>query len=139
MEPKQPAPNIGPEYSTPSYGQNQESRPSSPGFETAIERSAEQFEQRGETTVPVMSPVLPTPIALPVPAQASDDTASQAPISDTPLVANDDDLIEREWVDKAKKIIVQTKDDPYLREQEVSKLQADYLLKRYGKELGASR
>jgi hypothetical protein len=48
-------------------------------------------------------------------------------------------LIEKEWVDKAKQIIVQTKDDPYRREQEVGKLQADYLLKRYGKELGASQ
>jgi hypothetical protein len=57
---------------------------------------------------------------------------------DNPIAANDDDLIEKEWVDKAKKIILQTKDDPYRREQEVSKLQADYLRKRYGKELGVS-
>jgi hypothetical protein len=55
-----------------------------------------------------------------------------------PIIANDDDLIEKEWVDKAKKIILETKDDPYRREQEVSKLQADYLRKRYGRELGAS-
>jgi hypothetical protein len=34
---------------------------------------------------------------------------------------------------------MQTKDDPYRREQEVSKLQADYLRKRYGKELGSSQ
>jgi hypothetical protein len=61
----------------------------------------------------------------------------QPATDDMPLVANDDDLIEKEWVDKAKKIIVQTKDDPYRREQEVGKLQADYLRKRYGKELGA--
>jgi hypothetical protein len=58
---------------------------------------------------------------------------------DLPLAANDDDLIEREWVDKAKKIIVETKDDPYRREQEVGRLQADYLRKRYGRELGASQ
>jgi hypothetical protein len=53
------------------------------------------------------------------------------------MVANDDDLIEKEWVDKAKKIIVETKDDPYRREQEVGRLQADYLYKRYGRKLGA--
>jgi hypothetical protein len=58
---------------------------------------------------------------------------------DTPVAASDDDLIEKEWVDKAKKIIMQTKDDPYRREREVNKLQADYLRKRYGKELGSSQ
>ncbi len=50
-------------------------------------------------------------------------------------MAADDDVIEREWVDKAKKIVAQTKDDPYTQEKEVSKLQADYLKKRYGKEI----
>ena len=55
-----------------------------------------------------------------------------------PLVASDDDLIEKEWVDKAKRIVSETKDDPYRREAEVGKLQVDYLQKRYGKELGMS-
>jgi Txe/YoeB family toxin of Txe-Axe toxin-antitoxin module len=53
----------------------------------------------------------------------------------TPLTANDDDLIEKEWVQKAKQIVASTKNDPYRQEQEVSKLQADYLQKRYGKEI----
>jgi len=60
-------------------------------------------------------------------------------VDDLPVVANDDDLIEKEWVEKAKKIIVETKDDPYRREQEVGRLQADYLYKRYGRKLGASQ
>ncbi len=104
----------------------------------AFERGQERLEQRGEvqSAAPaVVVPVLPAPVAPAIPQPApADDTV----VDDTPLVANDDDLIEKEWVDKAKKIIVQTKDDPYTREQEVGKLQADYLRKRYGKELGAS-
>ena len=142
MEPKLPAPNIGPEHFPSSYGQNQERAPSVATPENIIERGAEQFEQRGEqpltstTAAPILPPV--TPILPPVPA-ADDSVTNTAVADDTPLVANDDDLIEKEWVDKAKKIIVETKDDPYRREQEVSKLQADYLLKRYGKELGASQ
>jgi Txe/YoeB family toxin of Txe-Axe toxin-antitoxin module len=72
------------------------------------------------STPPVVDPIQPV--------SASDDL---------PMVANDDDLIEKEWVDKAKKIIVETKDDPYRREQEVGRLQADYLYKRYGRQLGA--
>jgi hypothetical protein len=138
MEPKLPAPNIGPEYSVPSYGQNLEAKPSLSTPENNIERGAERFEQRSEAAPPaaVATPILPAPV-LPVPPPADDGAAPL--VSDTPLVANDDDLIEKEWVDKAKQIIVQTKDDPYRREQEVGKLQADYLLKRYGKELGASQ
>lgn len=58
--------------------------------------------------------------------------------SDVPAVAGDDEVIEKEWVDKAKKIVSQTKDDPYQQEKEVSKLQADYLKKRYGKDVKLS-
>lgn len=57
------------------------------------------------------------------------------PADDNPLVAADEDLVEKEWVDKAKKIVNATKDDPYNQEKQVSKLQADYLKKRYGKEV----
>lgn len=53
----------------------------------------------------------------------------------TPAVAADDDVIEKEWVNKAKKVISQTKGDPYTKEREVSKLQADYMQKRYGKQV----
>ena len=68
----------------------------------------------------------------------ADDTASQgAPVDTTnPGVAADEDLIEKEWVEKAKKVVAETRHDPYLQGQEVSKLQADYLQKRYGKTVG---
>lgn len=69
---------------------------------------------------------------MPTPAQAPA-TPQDTGLAGAPLYAADDDLIEKEWVDKAKKIIAETKHDPYLQEQEVSKLQADYLQKRYGK------
>lgn len=52
-----------------------------------------------------------------------------------PVIADDVDVIEKEWVDKAKKIVSATKDDPHEQEKEVSRLQADYLLKRYGKKI----
>jgi hypothetical protein len=105
-----------------------------------IEQNQERFEQRAETFAPIVQsqPILPPPVVAVSQLPASP-TASQAAVSDDlPLVANDDDLIEKEWVDRAKKIIVETRDDPYRREQEVGRLQADYLRKRYGRELGAS-
>jgi hypothetical protein len=95
------------------------------------EQNVQQVDrQTAPPPLPVMSAPVPMPVPLPQVQQQSDDSVG-------PTVANDDDLIEKEWVDKAKKIIADTQDDPYRREQEVNKLQIDYLRKRYGKELGA--
>ena len=141
MEPRLPSPNFGREHMPTEYGQNVERAPMPASPEVGVEQSPERFEQRSEAARAVIAaqPVLPPPVvALPQPASPAQSQSAPAN-DDLPLVANDDDLIEREWVDKAKKIIVETKDDPYRREQEVGRLQADYLRKRYGRELGASQ
>ena len=77
-------------------------------------------------TLPVVSP----------PSVQDDAVTSVATDDDIPLLAADDDLIEKEWVDKIKKIIILTKDDPYERSRVIAQLQADYLKKRYNKVLG---
>ncbi|HET6747607.1 MAG TPA: hypothetical protein VFH06_05905 [Candidatus Saccharimonadales bacterium] len=138
MEPKLSAPNRGPEHLPNVPGGNPEYIPSVTPPEKRPEVGYERQETRQESTAANTAglPMLP-----PVQVQSSvptDDDTSAIPPSATPLVAADDDLIEKEWVDKAKAIVTKTKDDPYQREQEVGKLQADYLRKRYGKELGAS-
>jgi hypothetical protein len=77
-------------------------------------------------------PALPAPVA-----QQDDSTVTVVPNDDgTPVAAADDDLIEKEWVDKAKKIIAETRDDPHRREAEVNKLQIEYIRKRYGRQIG---
>lgn len=142
MEPKLPEANNSPEQSRDSYGQNYEQVPLPPTPETGIRAGAERIEQRSEATPAAVNsmPALPQIQTVAVPAPTTPVINTVTPVSDdTPIVAGDDDLIEKEWVDKAKKIITQTKDDPYRREQEVSRLQADYLRKRYGKELGSSQ
>lgn len=78
-------------------------------------------------------PIVPTAVPLPVLPQAQM-TASD----DTALLAADEDLIEKEWVDKAKKIISETRDDPYAREKAVGRLQAEYIRKRYGRVIGGA-
>ena len=120
------------------YGKNLEQTPSTYQPERAIEQSRERGgEQVSTGQDPALPPVvLPDPIAVPKSQEPS--STSTSPTAAMPLVAADEDLIEKEWVDRAKKIITETKDDPYLREQEMGKLQRDYLQKRYGKELGAS-
>ncbi len=100
--------------------------------EKAPERQGEQHHATTSAT--------PVPISLPTPVLNDDssDDSIQSTNDPNPLTAADDDLIEKEWVDKAKKIVEETRDDPHRREQEVGKLQADYLRKRYGKELGSA-
>lgn len=79
----------------------------------------------------VAMPALPTPVLpLAQPGTTASDDAS------LPSTAADDDLIEKEWVDKAKKILSETRDDPYKREREISKLQIEYIRRRYGREIG---
>lgn len=142
MEPKLPEANNSPEQSPDTYGQHYEQAPSPPIPETGFQTGAERIEQRSEATPAAVNsmPALPPiqVVSAPTPVVVVDATATPV-VDDLPIVASDDDLIEKEWVDKAKKIIMQTKDDPFRREQEVSRLQADYLRKRYGRELGSSQ
>jgi hypothetical protein len=41
--------------------------------------------------------------------------------------------IDKEWVDKAKKIIAQTQEDPFEQKRAMSKVKADYIKKRFNK------
>ena len=116
--------------------QTGEFRPVVPGEQLGVnpEVSAEKMPEVGAVQAEVAQiamPALPTPIV-----PGSDDAAGAAVATDDSLVAADVDLIEKEWVDKAKKIIASTKDDPYRREQEISKLQIEYVRKRYGRIIG---
>jgi hypothetical protein len=96
------------------------------------EQNMQQVDRQLAPPVPVPLPQMHVPVPVPAAPQPVDDTTAG------PAIASDDDLIEKEWVDKAKKIIAETQNDPYRREQQVTKLQVDYLRKRYGKELGTS-
>ncbi len=137
MEPSYNAPHITPEQSpslppiTPEM---------SPDVQTEqFERAPQPFEREPVPQQPVAmpdpqvaAPVLPAPV---VDNITTDDAATL--LTSLPDVAADDDMIEKEWVDKAKHIIAETSDDPHTRERAISQLQRDYLKKRYGKEVGA--
>lgn len=133
MEPKLPNPEHSPDY-LPNLSLP---RPEI-GYKNP-EQGGKFEKQDGERKVergPSVSQVAALPIPPLQPSTPALDTTLSNPLSNsTPLVANDDDLIEKEWVDKAKQVLAITKDDPYRREQEVSKLQVEYLRKRYGKDL----
>jgi hypothetical protein len=56
----------------------------------------------------------------------------------TPQIADDTDLIEKEWVIKAKEIVSKTARDPHLQNREINRFKAEYLKKRYNKDLKLS-
>lgn len=60
-----------------------------------------------------------------------------APITG-PAVANDQDVIEKEWVDRAEEVIAKTSGDPHAEEEAEEDLQVDYLKKRYNKDVKKS-
>ncbi|MEI7683090.1 MAG: hypothetical protein WCJ24_02185 [Candidatus Saccharibacteria bacterium] len=60
---------------------------------------------------------------------------SQTPAIDSDLLADDGDLIEKAWVQKAKAIIEHTKNDPYNQNLEINKVKKDYIQKRYQKDV----
>ena len=92
--------------------------------------------QPGAPMPPVVPSMLPTApaAAQPAPAQVPVSPPAAPPISAN-LMAEDADLIEKAWVDKAKEIVERTRNDPYLQNREITKMKADYLKKRYNKDI----
>ncbi|MDR1969770.1 MAG: hypothetical protein LBQ11_00260 [Candidatus Nomurabacteria bacterium] len=82
---------------------------------------------------PVPAPDPQQPVVVQSTTIVSDDSSINA---SAPATAADDDLIEKEWVDQAKKIISSTKSDPHEQARLVAELMRDYVRKRYGKEVG---
>lgn len=88
--------------------------------------------------VPASPPSAP---AAPQPAPVSNPGTQQSTpeivpgVGANPALAGDVDVIEKEWVDQAEKVVEQTKDDPYIQEEAVESLQQDYLKKRYGRDV----
>ena len=117
-------------YETHSFGAEYGSFEKRDNSIETINTSAAEAAGITAPQVALPQPVVAQPLTNPDDSQTvpSDDNAT--------LIANDDDIIEKEWVDKAKKIIAETKDDPYRREVEISKLQIEYIRKRYGREIG---
>jgi len=97
-----------------------------PNFSTPSENAASPVQ---------IAPTLPSPTPQQKTTVAIPPLRPLTPADDNPAIAADEEVIEKEWVDKAKKIVILTKNDPYQQEKEVSKLQADYLKKRYGKDI----
>jgi hypothetical protein len=71
-----------------------------------------------------------------------DTPAVQAPQTTTipiPAEAEDSDLIEKEWVERAKQIVAHTRHDPHEQQKALSLMKADYMKKRYNRDIKVSK
>ena len=136
MQPENSPVPSGPEQQPLDVAQSGEHIPVLPTPEGGVDVGLERVEQTAEASAAAVNATyqgMPLP---PVPAPVVPSTVLTT--DDNPAIAGDEDVIEKEWVDKAKKIMLETKDDPYERTNRVNELQRDYLKKRYNKDLGVS-
>ena len=117
----------------------QEGQLNTPVTETATAQAIEQGISQ-PAPIPTQDPTTTTPFdpnlgPPPAVSPTTDPGSLVHPAGRLPDIADDNDLIEKEWVEKAKQIVEHTKLDPHLQNKEISKMKADYLKKRYNKEV----
>lgn len=112
-----------------------------PPMPAAMPETAPQHTEKRPVAAPEAAPApLPTSIPaaiIPTPINSQQSDVSNT-TSSTPVIADDADLIEKEWVVKAKEIVAKTKDDPYNQNKEMNVVKADYMHKRYNKTIKLS-
>jgi hypothetical protein len=110
--------------------------------ETGLERQTEQAIERRQISegapskaapkLPAQQPAAQPPQTSPVQQIPVQTQSSSSPLTNG-LSAQNTDLIEKEWVERAKIIVARTQDDPYKQKNEMSKMKADYIKKRFNK------
>lgn len=116
-------------------------QPPAQGQEQVVERQrpAAQEAGVGKRAPQPRSTAVPDTTAIPIPSAPAPppagDQAQKGPVSPVTadLPAHDADLIEKEWIERAKSIVAKTRDDPHLQKTEMSKVKADYIQKRFNK------
>lgn len=69
------------------------------------------------------------------PTQTGQSSSAPAPPVSTPDNAEDVDLIEKAWVEKAKEIVDGTHNDPFTQSKQLNQMKADYIKKRYNRDI----
>ena len=107
-------------------------------------------DQQNPPSAQVLTPSVPQNQTMQLPSDVKQPAVHEAPplsgdslgvgtsSASSPDMAEDSDLIETEWVDAAKRIIETYAADPFNQNRAMSLLRADYLKKRYGKDVKIS-
>lgn len=90
--------------------------------------SGERMAQAAGAVSQAVTALPATPIPMQIPQVTPPATA-------TPSIADDTDIIEKVWIDKAKRIVTETQGDPYRTSKELNYLKKDYIEKRFGKSI----
>ncbi len=80
-----------------------------------------------------MNPPQPSPATLPAGQDPGRNDAASTTSTGAVPVLNDNDKIEKEWVNKVKQIVERTRNDPYRQNEELTVVKADYMQQRYNK------
>lgn len=96
------------------------------------------FEQNPNGASIAAQPLPSIPLPQPAQSASTDVPLPTSSATIVPDVADDGDLIEKEWVNKAKQIVEKTRDDPYMQSKEMTLFKADYMKKRYNKSIKLS-
>ncbi len=119
---------------------------------TPVANKTEVVKQLGTERNPELLPA-DNSVQQPVLPQVAADNSTATPQSPTnskqssqdatlaaqpmPQIADDIDLIEKEWVEKAKDIVNKTKDNPHVQNRELNKVKSEYIRQRFNKNLQA--
>lgn len=133
MEPTLPSPHGSPEVRPPVLGPERGESVVPADTQTPERQESREQKASGDGSQPA-AVIAPQPAAPATPVIRDTPPVANPVVDDSsPATAADDDLIEKEWVEKAKQVIAENRNDPYMQERAVSRLQAAYLQKRYGK------
>ena len=108
-----------------------------PVAEQGAPAAAERTPNAQASATPASAIPLPVPPIATTTTQKSD--VSTTSNTSGPIITDDGDLIEKEWVNKAKHIVERTRDDPYKQSEELTVVKADYMKKRYDKTIKLSK
>ena len=114
------------EQASASVGQGPETAKKPEQAADAPERSASPADMPSFGTAPVN----PAPQSTASTSQSDDTSTTKS--TRKPLV-EDTDLIEKEWVNKAKRIVENTRNDPHKQSEELTVVKAEYMKQQYGK------
>lgn len=111
-------------------------------------QTPQQAAQQGSQAPPPSPMPLPPPPqqavsqhpqqAAPAPSGISkeEDSLAQALVS---AIVDDGDVIEKEWVNKAKQVVLANRNDPHRLSEEMMLFRANYMKQRFGKDVKLSK
>lgn len=120
-----------PELPSPSRGVDIFEPESAP----KIEKESLKLEMVNSNPLPkqtTLSPQVSVPVTQ---TQSVSSDASNSSTAFSSQKADDVDLIEKEWVSKAKSVINSTRSDPRQQNIEIAKVKAEYIKKRFSKDV----